>query len=179
LRIVESADPQAANAIRRRFLQRSFEAARPAVSSAPTAGVKFSAARFLNSLPDEPTMEAIGYNATDRAQIRALASVLERVSVKAFEGSPTTPMAIAWDMAKGVFSLNPVQMIRSAGTIITPKAIARIALTEEGRKNLIIAATQPKKSMKAAQAIAYLTGRLSQEDLSGEFEQNVRPVNAQ
>jgi len=88
-------------------------------------------------------------------------------------------MAIAWDMAKGVFSLNPVQMIRSAGTNITPKAIARIALTEEGRKNLIIAATQPKKSMKAAQAIAYLTARLSQEDLSGEFEQNVRPVNAQ
>ena len=173
--IIERQAPEAAQAIRRLFVEKAIASAREIPpSQMQIGGIRFSAARFVNALPDDKTLRAAGYTRGELVEIKRVAKVLERVSDKALEGSPTAPLLLAWDVVRGLFTMNPVTIGRSAAAIITPRKIAKASLTKEGREALITLATTSTLTKKALAAIATLEAITLNEPDGG----NIRPITA-
>lgn len=157
LGILTRADPEIADKTARHFLERALDASKPAVTQSAGGQVKFSAAKFLNALPDENVQVALFGGKPAMGELKKVANVLERVADQPMAGSPTAPMLMAWDMAKGLFTLNPRAIAGLPAAVLAPKAIARAALTPQGRQALITVATTEKPTKVALGAISYLT----------------------
>lgn len=153
MRIIESAAPDTAAGVRRFWLQSAMEKAIPPVTQQAGGQTKFSAARFVSSLPDMDTMLAAGFDRAAILEIGRLSKVLQRVADKSGEGSPTAPLMIAWDAVKGVFSLNPTTIGRSAMAVIAPRQIAKAMTTAEGRRALETLATTRPGTKRATSAL--------------------------
>jgi hypothetical protein len=172
--LIDRGAPDTGNAVRRFFVESAVDAARHVAPSRQTAsGVKFSSATFLKNLPDLETMKAAGFTRPQIVEVAKVAKVLERVSDKAFEGSPTAFAGITWDAIRGVFTLNPVAVARSAGAIIAPRVIAKAVLTAEGRQALRTLATTSPGTKKGLAAVTTLQAIIATEP-GGE---DVRPLS--
>lgn len=170
--IIEKVAPDTARSVRRFFIETAIANARPAVTQQSASGVKFSAAKFVSSLPDIETMKAAGFSRGEIVEIGQVAKVLERVADRAFEGSPTGPILLAWDALKGVWTLNPVAVARSVGAIVTPRKIAAAVLTPEGRKALLEVAETKTRTRTAFAAAMTLSAIIATEPRA----ENARPL---
>lgn len=173
--IIEKSSPEAGAAVRRAFVEAALRNAAPPPSQGTAAGVKFSASRFLSNLPDGEILRATNFTGKDIKEIGRLAKVLERISDKEFQGSPTAFASITWDAVRAVFTLNPVTMARLAGTVIVPQKIANAALTPQGRAALMTLAETSGITKKTIVALAAL-GYLNATEPAG---QDVRPMEKQ
>ena len=171
--IIEKASPDAGNAVRRYFVEAAFDAGRQVAPSRQTAsGVKFSAALFLKNLPELETMKAAGFTRQQIVDIAKVAKVLERVSDKAFEGSPTAFAGITWDAIRGAFTLNPVALARSGVALVAPRVIAKAVLTAEGRQALRTLAETGPRTRKGLAAMTTLQAIIATEPGA----EDVRPL---
>jgi len=172
--ILEAGDPAAAAAVRRQLIETALVNARPPVSESGAEGIKFSAARFVRSMPDVEKMQAAGIGRAEMRDILRVAKVLERVADKRFEGSSTAPLLMAWDAIRGAFTLNPSALGRSGVALIGPRKIAEAMLTADGRAALTTIATTSAATHKALGSLMFL-GLATQK---GPPPQNVRPVDS-
>lgn len=146
-------DPDLVAKTRRYVLEQAMEKSLPGHQ-----GGQFSAAKFLNGLPkgDEQFNLLFG-TSTSRGDLEAVTKVLQRIVDKGgTEGSPTAPLMMAWDLAKGVFTLNPRAIAGIPTAVLAPKAIARAALTPQGRSALITLSQTGAPAREVAQAAAML-----------------------
>lgn len=131
-------DPDLLAKTRRFVLERALESARPAASRQAIGGVPFSPAQFVSALPEGDAFEAVFGSSLSRNDLVQLQNVLRRIAgPTGAEGSPTAPLLMAWDLAKGVFTLNPRAIAGIPTAVLAPKAIARAALTPQGRQALV------------------------------------------
>jgi hypothetical protein len=181
--LVERINPSAALAIRRSYVDAAMANAREvAPTRTGASAVRFSAARFLKALPDDDTLRAAGFAPSELADIKDVASVLERIADKSLEGSPTAPIALTWDLVRGAFvggSAGATIGTLAGGPIgggigavaggaagiglrvLPPRAIARAVMTPEGRqalRTLTQTSLATKKGYQAAITFSAITG---------------------
>jgi hypothetical protein len=158
LRLLERADPELRDATGRYFLERAMADAVPAPTQSQGGTVTFSAAKFLNALPDENMMKTL-YGPNAHSEITKISRYLQRIADRPMDGSPTAPLLMAWDLAKGVFTLNPSAAIRGIGTVIlAPNAIAKAATTPQGRQALLTVTNTSTPTAVAIKGATYLAG---------------------
>lgn len=155
--ILEQSTPQAAEAVRRRFIEDAVERAVPATTQQTANGLRFSAARFLSNLPDQERLVAAGFKPNELRELQSLSRVLERVADRALSGSQTAPMQLTWDTIKGLFTLNLPEVAKNTATLIlVPKKIAKAALTPGGRQALLTVSNTSQTLKARTAAAAYL-----------------------
>lgn len=168
--ILSRADPDIVDKTARHFLERAMDAARPAAGQSQGGTVAFSSAKFLNALPDEKVLQAVIGGKPAQGELTKVAKVLERVADRPMEGSPTAPIMMAWDLAKGLFTLNPQALAGLPVAVLAPRTIAAAALTPQGRQALITVSTTGKPTkvvLHAAQYLAALNVKEANQDVSG------------
>lgn len=158
LELLKRADPEVADKTARYFLEKAVEKAVPPPSASQGGAVKFSASRFLSALPDDATQAALFGGRPAQGEITKVAKVLERVADRPMEGSPTAPLMMAWDLAKGLFTLNPQALAGLPASVLAPRAVAKAALTPQGRQALLTVAKTGVPTKQTAEALVYLTG---------------------
>lgn len=174
MKIIESTNPVAAMSVRRTFIERAIAAGRE-ISATQRQGFKFSAAKFLKTAPDIETARALGLTRQEIVSIGQVSRALERIADKAFEGSPTFPLQMAWDVARAVFTLSPTGAAQAGAAILTPRRIAQAMLTPQGRAALL---TLTKTKAGTKNAIAAANALML--TIAGEPDiENVLPVTAQ
>lgn len=156
LGILSKADPDIADKTARHFIERALEKAAPPPSAAQGGAVKFTASRFLSALPDDATQAALFGGKPAQGELAKVAKVLERVSDRPMEGSPTAPIMMAWDLAKGLFTLNPQALAGLPVAVLAPRTIAKAALTPQGRQALITVSSTGKPTRTVTMAASYL-----------------------
>lgn len=172
MKFIERESPETAQEVRRFFVENAIENSRPAVTTGTAQGLKFSAAKFVGALPDINFMKAAGFTRNEIVETQRIAKALERVADKAFEGSPTAFAGISWDIARGLFTLNPVTMGRAVGAVIAPRMIAKATSTPEGRKALITLTKTGQTAKAIAQAHAVMTAIIATEP----GQEDIRPL---
>lgn len=165
LGILKTSDPEITDKTARYFLEKALDAAAPPPSAAQGGAVKFTASRFLSALPDDATQQVLFGGRPAQGELAKVAKVLERVADRPMEGSPTAPLMMAWDLAKGLFTLNPTALAGIPVSILAPRAIARAALTPQGRQALITVSRTGKPTTEALHAAQYLAALNAKEGL--------------
>lgn len=156
--ILEQSMPQAAQAVRRRFIEDAVERAVPPTTQQTANGLRFSAARFLSNLPDHDKLVAAGFKPSELRELTALSRVLERVADRALSGSQTAPMQLTWDTIKGLFTLNLPEVAKNTATLVlVPRKIARAALTPGGRQALLTVSSTGQTTKARIAAAMYLS----------------------
>jgi hypothetical protein len=159
--IIKNAMPD----VKRYMIEHMVEKSIPAASQQTAGGVKFSPARFNTFFSQNESRFRTAFGRAEYAEIKRVSKALERVVDRAgMQGSQTAPFAVTWDMAKSVFSLNPVNMARGAGTIIYPKKIAHAMTTPQGRKALLTLTTTKPGTKAAVAATAYITADIARQE---------------
>lgn len=155
--VLNKSNPDLIIGARKLVLQNALESAEPAASQQVAGGAKFSPSKFVSALPDERKMAILFGSSNEAANIRQTVSVLERIKDRAgTDGSPTAPLMMAFDLAKGLFTLNPRAVVGVATGVLTPKAIAAAALTPKGRAAIMTLSKTDIPKQEAARAAAYL-----------------------
>ena len=163
--ILDASDAGAMQAVRRHVMEMWLDRAIPPPTEAIPAGVPLSPGKFVASLPDREYLDAMFGDRAAR-DIRYVAEALQRIADKAgMAGSRTMPSYLVWDTMKGVFTLDPVKLGRTATVVIGPRKLARAMTTMEGRTALI-SLTRTKVAMKKALAlVGYLVGGEKKDEL--------------
>jgi hypothetical protein len=168
LDIVNKADPAVLPATRRFFIEKAIEEAALAPSKRNPSAPNFSAAKFIDAMPEGTKFEVLFGSSGARSDLKMVGEALQRIAYRGFtEGSPTAPLLMAWDAAKKVFTIQGLAGLPAA--IIAPKTIARASLTPEGRRAIMTLARYDKPTESVVRAAAYLAGLASKE--SGTEEQ--------
>ena len=164
-RILDTSDPGAMQAVRRHVMEMWLERAVPPPTEAVPAGVPLSPGKFVANLPNREYLEAM-FGEWAARDIRYVADALQRIADKAgTSGSQTMPSYLVWDAVKGVFTLNPAKLGRSAAAVIGPRKLARAMTTMEGR-TAPISLTRTKLATKKVLASAgYLVGHEKKDEL--------------
>jgi hypothetical protein len=156
--LLKRADPELADQTARYVIERSLTAAKPSAGQSAGGQITFSAARFLNSLPDERVLETLLSGKPALGEFKKTVEALQRVANRPMEGSPTGPMMMAWDLMKGLFTLNPHALAGLPAAILAPRAIAAASLTPQGRQALITVSKTGPVTKQVTQAMNYLAG---------------------
>lgn len=166
--IIEGASPDAARSVRKFFVADAIDKANTNLTA---RGMTFSEKAFLKHLPDTETMHAAGFTADEIGEIGKVAKVLQRVADKAYEGSPTAFAGIAWDMARAMFTFNPMTMGQAAVAALLPYRLAKAITTPEGRQALLTLAETGPATKKTLGAMTTLQAIFATEPAA----QDVRP----
>lgn len=138
MRLLGKHDPELVLSAQRHLIERAIDAAIPAPSQQIAGGVRFSPAKFLSALPKDDTMNVVFGSAGARQDLNAVMKSLQRIADRAgTDGSPTAPLLMAFDLAKGLFTLNPQAIAGLPAMVLAPRAIAKASLTPEGRRALV------------------------------------------
>jgi len=183
LGVLAKQDPSAVAAVQRNILERAAMAAQDNVLPLRDGSgnvIRFSARKFLSALPDQKVLdEILGGKPMVAMEVKGIVDSLERVANTGMAGeSPTAPLLFAWDMAKGLFTLNPIGYAGMAAQVVAPRQIATAMTTPPGRQALRTlienkGMTGPV-SKKVAAAIAFITAlRVRDESRAA----NVRPID--
>lgn len=166
LDIVNKADPSVVPATRRFFIEKAIENAAIAPSARNPSAPNFSAAKFIDSMPEGTKFEVLFGSSEARRDLKMVGEALQRIAYRGFtEGSPTAPLLMAWDSVKRVFTIQGLAGLPPA--VLAPKTVAKAALTPEGRKALVTLGRYDKPNQSAVRAAAYLAG-LSREQQTEE-----------
>lgn len=176
--LLSRGDPAIGDAFRRRLVESAFEKAEQAATQQASKrtgqGIKWSATDFIKNLPDIERLIAAGFRREDIMEIGKISKALQRVVDKEFQGSPTAFAGISWDVVRGVFTLSPIQMVRGAAAVLTPRMIARASLTPQGRQAILTLAQEGPAvtaTKKGLAALSYFSVLKSLDD-----EDDVRPL---
>lgn len=167
--IIEGASPDAARSVRKFFISDAIDRANVNLTA---RGMTFSEKAFLKNLPDMETMKAAGFAREEIVEIGKVAKVLQRVADKAYEGSPTAFAGIAWDMARAMFTFNPVTIGQAGVAALLPYRLAKAMTTPEGRQALLTLSETGPATRKTLQAMTTLTAIFATEPAA----EDVRPV---
>jgi len=138
LRLLNRHDPEIIAKTRRYVIEKAMEEAVPAPSQQMAGSIEFSPTKFVSNLPKGQAFDTLFGSSMSRNDLVQVRNVLQRIIDRGgTEGSPTAPLLMAWDLAKGVFTLNPRAIAGIPTAILAPKAIARAALTPQGRQALV------------------------------------------
>lgn len=138
LRLLNRHDPEIIAKTRRYVIEKAMEDAVPAPSQQMAGSIEFSPAKFVGNLPKGQAFDTLFGSSMSRNDLVQVRNVLQRIIDRGgTEGSPTAPLLMAWDLAKGVFTLNPRAIAGIPTAILAPKAVARAALTPQGRQALV------------------------------------------
>lgn len=163
LDIVNKADPSVLPATRRFFIERAIDEAVLPPSKRNPSAPSFSAAKFIDAMPDGPKFEVLFGSSNARGELKLVGEALERIAYRGFtEGSPTAPLLMAWDAAKRVFTIQGLAGLPAA--VIAPKTVARAALTPEGRRALVTLGRYDKPVQSVVRSAAYLAGLQAAEE---------------
>jgi hypothetical protein len=162
LDIVNKADPSVVPATRRYFIERAIEEAVLPPSKRNPSAPNFSAAKFIDSMPEGVKFDVLYGSSNVRGELKLVGEALERIAYRGFtEGSPTAPLLMAWDAAKKVFTIQGLAGMPAA--VIAPRSVAKAALTPEGRRALITLGRYDSANQSVVRAAAYLAGLASEE----------------
>jgi hypothetical protein len=171
LDIVNKADPEVIPATRRYFIERAIEKAAHAPSQRNPKAPNFSAAKFIDAMPEGTKFDVLYGSSNAREELKLVGEALERIAYRGFtEGSPTAPLLMAWDAAKRLFTIQGIAGLPAA--VIAPRTVAKAVLTPEGRQALVSLGRYDKPTESAIRSAAYLAG------LAAADENNLRDPNA-
>lgn len=148
---MEVLDPVTSQLVKREFLSEGVDKA------VNTAGGNFSP-RLFNSwfnknknilktmmTPDEFRQSQITFH--------ALQKVAQRGGV---DGSQTAKWFMAWDVAKNLFTFNPVSIMSTGIQAIAPRTVAKAMTTQPGRNAVVKVITAKKPTQAVIKAASYL-----------------------
>jgi hypothetical protein len=162
LDIVNKADPAVVPATRRYFIEKAIEEAVLPPSRRNPSSPNFSAAKFIDAMPEGVKFEVLYGSSNVRGELKLVGEALERIAYRGFtEGSPTAPLLMAWDAVKKVFTIQGLAGMPAA--VIAPKSVAKAALTPEGRRALVTLGRYDSANQSVVRAAAYLAGLASAE----------------
>lgn len=162
LDIVNKADPSVVPTTRRYVIERAIEDAALPPSKRNPSSPNFSAAKFIDAMPEGTKFEVLFGSSNARGELKMVGEALERIAYRGFtEGSPTAPLLMSWDAAKRVFTLQGLAGLPAA--VIAPKTVARAALTPEGRRALITLGRYDKPNESMIRAGSYLATLAAQD----------------
>jgi hypothetical protein len=162
LDIVNKADPATLPATRRYFIEKAIENAVLPPSQRNPSAPSFSAAKFIDAMPEGTKFEVVFGSSNARGELKMVGEALERIAYRGFtEGSPTAPLLMAWDAAKKVFTIQGLAGMPAA--VIAPKTVAKASLTPEGRRALITLGRYDSANQSVVRSAAYLAGLASAE----------------
>lgn len=163
LSIVNKADPSLVPMVRRHTIERAIESAALPPSKRNPASPNFSAAKFIDAMPEGPKFEALFGSSNARGELKMVGEALERIAYRGFtEGSPTAPLLMSWDAAKRVFTIQGLAGLPAA--VIAPKTVAKAALTPEGRRAIVTLGRYDSPNQGVIRAASYLAGLSAAEE---------------
>jgi len=166
--MLNRANPELIPQTRRYFIERAIENAIIAPSKRNPSSPNFSAAKFIDAMPEGAKFNVIFGNSEARGELKAVGEALERIAYRGFtEGSPTAPLLMAWDAVKRVFTIRGMAGLPAA--MIAPKTVAKASLTPEGRRALIVLGRYDKPTETTIRAASYLAGLASREQETGQL----------
>jgi hypothetical protein len=159
--LLDKSSPETAQTVKRYLIEDAMRKAGTVMpdSAAPqrqTLGADvFSPARFLSAIKESPVWSTL--NTNEQFQMTTVFRAMERLAERAgTEGSPTAPLAQAFDAIKSMFSVNPVAMASGAAAMVAPRKASDALLTPEGRRALVQISTTPPGTKNFMAAAAYL-----------------------
>ena len=143
-KILETSDAKAAQQLKRFYVEDALaKAGRQTETLAPSpqfAGEEaFSAKKFLTEIRKSPVWSVM--ERRERANLGTTVRVMERLSSRLGEGSPTAPLQWAMEFAKAALGggaiLNPMTVTKLFGSILIPRKAAEILTNPEARIALV------------------------------------------
>ena len=173
VKILETSKPDALAAIQRNMIEEAMDASKATVANAGTSGGAvtgsasiFSPRKFNSWIAnqEERLAEVFANQPGALKDLRTINEAMGRLADRAgTDGSPTSPLAWALDIARSTFSLTLAGMARAGGQIVAPAQLAKIMTTPEGRKALITM-TATSSATKARTAAAATLGAIIAKD---------------
>lgn len=182
--LLGNADPELAGDAKRHLLERAMSAAQPTAEkianklSSGQTPENFSPALLLGNLAKSPVLEALSPD--EKFGVQRLTSAMQRLANRAgTEGSPSTPLFLAMDLAQNLIragvTLDGVAAIRLASSYLAPTKIAR-AITDPKQLNALVTLLQPKPAREAVLTAATTFGGM--EATRAAQAEDVRPFDA-
>lgn len=158
-RLLQTADPEIAQTVKRGFLEDAFRAAYEPTDQALVrlgldAQQPFSAKRFAQTIKKSPAWELM--QGQERQDAEVILTGLGRMAQKMGEGSPTAPLLWAKSLVTNVaktLTLDTSAAAELAVSVLAPRRAAQLLMTQDGRQALLTVASPNPVPRKAAQAL--------------------------
>lgn len=176
--VLDKVDPSVMNDVRRFMLEDALQRSQSTGVNMPEAVgniVKTSGAitspRKFNSYMQrqgDRMLAAFRGNPDAIVQIKRINEYMSRLADRAgTDGSPTAPLMLAWDAAKGLFFSPATSGVLGAAMLIGPRHLAKAMTTEQGRRALLTVTRTSARTKARAEAMAFLGGVFARDAAAG------------